>query len=124
MEAVDVLRHQRVQLSFALELREIHVPGVRLGAPGFVVGAGTPRANADLPVANVVLERGHLLGLGVLRPDPLGTSEVRYPRLGRDAGPGQDDDAVCRAYSGRDLFDVGRLRHIAEYTGADRLPGR
>jgi len=69
---------------------------VRVTTRGGLVGHGEarlPGAGADLGVGHVVLQRGHLLGFGVLRPQPLRAAEVRDPRVGRDAGAGQDGHA-------------------------------
>ena len=71
----------------------------RWPALGSAVHAGEcepalPRALAHLGIGHVVLEGGHLLGLGIARPHALRPAEVRDARLRGDARAGEDDDAL------------------------------
>ena len=77
MQAVDVLREQRAQRAALLEPDERPVTVVRLCRPRSTVEAVLPRSPPDLRIAHVVLERRRLLGSGILRPDAVGTTEVR-----------------------------------------------
>ncbi len=111
VKAVDVLGDQRVELPAPLEGDERAVPGVGLGRPRRRVEPALPRELTDLGVGHVVLERRHLLGLGVLGPDALRAAKIRDARLGGDAGAGERHDlagGVDPAAGRRDQRVVGQ----------------
>ena len=86
-----------VELAPALEGRRW--PGGRRSARLPTPGEASRACHAcrrDLGVGHVVLDRRLLLGLGVLGPHAVGTPEVGDAAVGRDAGAGEDDDALGR----------------------------
>ena len=119
VQAVDVLRDDRVQLAVSLQLDQRSVPGVGLGRPRGRSQPVLPGPPSHLGVRHVVLERGHLFGFGILRPYALGTAKVGYARLGGDPRTGEHHHllrlADPRARDPERLFEV-RLdvchRHI------------
>src|SRR2546430_350055 len=68
-------------------------PGTGLAIVHRRLDARAPRAPADLGIGDVVLERRHLLGLGIARPESLRAAKVGDAGVGRDARAGEDDDA-------------------------------
>ena len=89
VQAVDVLRHERVELAPDLEGDEGPVPGVGLGRPGGMVEPGPPAVPPDRRVGHVVLQRRPLLGARVAGPHPVRAPEVGDAAVGADAGAGQ-----------------------------------
>ena len=92
MQAVDVLGDERIEDAAPLQGDERAVPGVGLPVVNGHLQPAAPRALAHLGIGDVVLDRGHLLGLRVLRPHALGAAKIRNAGVGRDAGAGEDDD--------------------------------
>src|ERR1700693_2276782 len=95
MQAIDVLRHERVQFSPALERNERLMAEVGLRAPGGVCKAALPGEFADFRVGNVVAYIRQALCLGIARPHALWATKVGNTGIGRDTGAGEDDDALC-----------------------------
>ncbi len=94
VQAVHVLGDEGVQLAPALEDHQGAVARIGLGGPRGRLQAVLPRALPYLGIGHVVLEGGHLLGLGIARPQALGTAEVRDARLRGDARAGEDHHAL------------------------------
>ena len=89
VEAVDVLRHDGADPAVLVELGEGTVAFVRLGP-----GERLEPEGVELPdPCRIPAERVDVRHLErvVPRPDPLRRAEVRDPRLGADAGAGEDD---------------------------------
>ena len=89
VQAVHVLGDERVELPPALQGNQGVVSGVGLGGEVGRIEAAPPGALADFSVGHVVLEGGHLLGLGVLGPHALRAAEVGDAGIGGDAGAGE-----------------------------------
>ena len=96
VQLVDVLGDDGEQPALALQLGDGEVTGVRPGVPGRRVEAVLPRRLPHLRVAEVVLQRGRLLGRGVLGPHAVRAAEVGDARVGRDAGTRQHHDRAER----------------------------
>jgi hypothetical protein len=106
VEPVHILRDQRLQLALRFQIDEGAVSGIWIA---LLRGAGElhlPGAAAHLGVAHVVLDRRHLLGLGILRPQTLRSAEVLDTGVGRDARSGQDRDALGCVDQGPRCFDL------------------
>src|SRR3989442_11974229 len=56
-------------------------------------------------MGDVVMERGHLLGLRVPRPDSLWAAKVGNAGVRRDAGAGEHEDAASRRDPAADGLD-------------------
>ena len=95
MQPVDVLRHQCVEATAALELDERAVPRVGLGVPQRRRESVLPGAPAMFGIGQVGLQRHRLLGLGVLRPQAVRSPEILNARIGRNPGAGQDEDGAA-----------------------------
>ena len=93
VESVHILGDQGVQLPAALEFEEGAVAPVGFSLVGECGQLRLPGALSDVGFGQIVLDRGHLLGLWILGPDALGTAEVGNPRIRGDPGAGQHDDA-------------------------------
>ena len=93
VQAVDVLRDQRVQQAAVLELDERAMPGPWLRRPRGVMEPPLPGELPHLGIGHVVVDVREPLGFRVLRPDALRAAEVGDAGVGRDAGARQRDDA-------------------------------
>ena len=96
MQAVDVLRHERVHNAPALERHQRAMPGVGRRGPRRMLETAVPGETAHLRIGHVVVDVGEAFGLGVGRPHALGATEVRNAGLGRDPGASERDDARGR----------------------------
>src|SRR6059036_1821865 len=79
MQAVDILRDQRVQFSAPFELHEGSMPGVGRGMPRGMIDTALPRELADLGIRHVVMNVGEPFSFRVLGPHALRTAEIRMP---------------------------------------------
>ena len=93
VHAVDVLRHQRVQLAAALERHKRAMAGVRFGVPRRMVDPPLPGGDADRAVGHVIVDVGEALGRRILRPDTLRPAKIGNAGFSRNAGARQRDDA-------------------------------
>ena len=118
MQAVDVLRHQRVDVGSALELREREVARVGFAREQLAAGAVAPHVAAVLGVLHVVLDVRLAFGLRVLGPDTLRAAEVGDARLGRDAGAGEHHDLACVAQQRGEAIELVGVGHHRDVTRA------
>ena len=109
VQAVDVLGGQVTQPALPLEIDQgvVSGGGLRVHEPG--VQPHPPGGTAGLVVGEVVLDRGGSLGSGVLGPQPVRTTEIRDPRIGRDARPGEHDYPLRRHEDPAGLADADIL---------------
>ncbi len=94
MQPVDVLRDERDQLAATLELDQRTVARVRLDDLVDVVDPRAPRRAPNVGLVDVVLQVRRLLGGRILRPEPVRTTEIGDPTVGRDARAREHDDAI------------------------------
>ena len=121
VQPVDVLGHEEVQRLLVFELDERLVRGVRLRGPHLAAQPVLPRAPAHVGIAHVVLEGRGLLGRRVLGPHAVRPAEVGDPRLGRDAGAGERDDAVARRVASPRWLEIAHAQ-IAQVGRGSLLP--
>ncbi len=96
MEAVDVLRDDRVELSCPLERHERAMPVVRLCLPRRTVQPRLPRQPPHLGIGQVVVDVRHPLRFRISGPDAIWTSEIGDAGFRGDACARQRDDAGGR----------------------------
>ncbi len=96
MEAVDVLRDDRVELSCLLERHERAMPVVRLSLPRRTVQPRLPRQPPHIGIGQVVVDVRHPLRFRISGPDAIWTSEIGDAGFRGDAGARQRDDAGGR----------------------------
>jgi hypothetical protein len=102
--------------------REVTAIGARL--PRGMRQSAAPRGLAHLRVGQAVLQCRLLLGGRVGGPYTLRPAKIGDAGIGRDAGPGQYDDARGRGDPGPDDVDgVGRLHVPAHSSASVRASG-
>ena len=120
VQAVEVLRADRVEQPGPLELDQAAVRGGRPSAPHRAVAPHLPGAPADLRVGQVRTPLEQLRGQRVARPHALRPAEVGDARVRRDPRAGQDRDP----WSARRPGSVRSVRSIRRHSwhGTDRTP--
>src|SRR5258706_488540 len=114
MQTIDVLGDQSDQLFLDAERLDEIMADVGLGI--FVL---FPAVEATLPGFDARGFTAHVLLKGhrpVARPDSARTAEIRYPRLGADAGAGEDDDLIALANSGGKFIKLDHGHLIKQST--------
>ena len=126
VQPVDVLGHEQREARDIGQVDERTVPVVRLDVPHAVRGAGMPVATAQLRVGSVVPDVRGPLGVGVAGPEPVGSAEVRDPRLGRDPRAGEHHDRPGIAQPPRDLLEGHRIEGggVRRVHGGSTVPAR
>src|SRR4051812_48593126 len=107
MQLIDVLRDQRVQLAPLLQVDQRKVSRVGLRVPGWAGKPVLPRRFSHPGIGEVVVDVGHLLGDGILRPHALRPAEIRDAGIGGDACAAEHDYAIGAVDPGTDLLDQG-----------------
>ena len=105
VQSVDVLRDDGEQPIRPFEFDDRTVSAVRFCGERGGVDPVLPGGPPHLRIVEVVLDVRGLLGRRVLRPQPVRTAEVRDPRVGRDPGAGEHDDASGSADDVAGRFD-------------------
>ena len=98
MQAIDVLRDQRVQFTAPLQRDDGFVSCVGPRFPCRMHQPRLPGFLAYLRIGHVIADVGQLFRFGIARPKALRPTKIRYARLGGDARAREQDHALGRAH--------------------------